>query len=854
MLVKPIILTMLLVLAAPFTCLQAADDAYAEIVALGPVGFWPADEGQGKRLRNLGSMEREALLFNTGWANGAIDFNAAFQFVEIPRHPATLNTSFSLGAWVFVRQPRSGRVSDSRGTMLLGNWGRHWRKMPGPIMLKLTGEEKRTVEVVSNRQGDVVGSKASGIRIEPETWQHIFYTYSDGVGTLYLNGEAVASARDIPYTPQEGEYMAGADANWWALYPPRPEALDGSLAGIAIFDRALEAPEVATLTATKPDTQPHTLAADELRLHGQFIQLGELASQPLEEQRLAIRHMHRPRYGWVGSAEANAEVLTPYLAQALRHPLLRVDAALLLHKMNDQATLLAAKDDLLATVADTDAADADRATAAQVLGRLGAAARDVTGMLVTLLDEEVDEPRVPKVEEGFRNALIQALLTIDPDNAEVRQVLGRVYAKPILDYLDLDNDKVRNLVAQGRFMDALDASKPLIREQQLYFRSQGDPARDQRTPWSGNDRAYTPVDKFNGYTYIFGNAKAFDGAEPITKDVYDRALAAYASDFPEAATWMDGKWDNLFRADLKRTAPDGTVETVYIGGETFIFSGRDAKTKGWSVAIDRKGYIHVMGGQHNYPRYSEYMPGAWQSLGISPDRRDPNGPTTLYWISKRPEDISEFEFVGRKDHPQDIPVPYMNYMNFVQDRNDELYLYGRNDSGIQNWALYRYDVEERRWHDLGGERVEVFTSARQAAPNWVETVEYVHVYCFRGAIPTPRVANEHGREYPSLCWAWQPFFYNYIRSTRGVQWDPDNRLYIEIPILGYDGRHRISESDQFAYSDDGGQTYFRADGSPVQLPLTNNPAPNHNADLLSGYNQLYHDIWLDLITRNGFTF
>ena len=136
---------------------QGADERYRDVLALKPLGFWPADEGEGTRLRDLGSMGNDAILFNTGWADGTPDFNAAFQFVEIPRNPSTLSREFSLGTWVFVREPRSGRRSESRGTYLLGNWGRHWRKMPGPISLRLTGKDKRTVEVVSDRKRDVLG-------------------------------------------------------------------------------------------------------------------------------------------------------------------------------------------------------------------------------------------------------------------------------------------------------------------------------------------------------------------------------------------------------------------------------------------------------------------------------------------------------------------------------------------------------------------------------------------------------------------------------------------------------------------------------------------------------------------------
>lgn len=834
---------------------HAAEARYRDVLALKPLGFWPADEGKGTRLRDLAETGNDAKVFNTPWDRDTLDFTGGFEFIEIPENPAYLSSEFSLGAWVFVRRKRAGPSRESRGTHVLGNWSRHWLKRPGPISLRLTGKDNLTVEIVSNRKNDALGSVAAGIRIEPETWQHLLYTYRDGKGTLFLGGRSVLSKEGVAYTPQKGEFIAGSDSRWWFLYPPRAEALDGSLRDIVIFDRALSDTDAATLANTGPPvTRPHVLADDELRLHGRFVKLEDLNKLTQENQRLAIRFMRLPRYGWAGSLEANADILKPNLAQALRQPLTRYDAALLLDKMRDRQTLAEAKPHLLDTIRDRAASRAARATATLVLARMGSAAQDAVEILVTFLREDVEAVgvHVPRVEDAFRNALVTALLAIDGTNAEVRRLLGDAYAKPVLDGMDMTKPymaEVRGLAAQHRFMDALDACKPVIKEHRLFFRSQNDPSRDQRNPWAGNPRAYTAVDEYCGYTYKFGPGRAFNACAPITQADYDRALRVYSKDHPEAAEWLDGNVGMMFRADLKRIAPDGSVQTVYMGGENFIFSGRDGKVKAWSVAVDKNGYIHAMGGQHNFPRYSEFMPGAWESLGLSKDRRDPNHPTTLYWVSKRPEDITEFEFVGRKGHLRGIPVPYMNYMNFVQDRNEELYLYGRNDKGIQNWAFYRYDADARKWHDLGGVRADIFASARKANPEWVATVRRSNVYGFRGTIP-----NGHPLEYPSLSWTWQPHFYNYIRSTRGGQFDPENRMYIQIPTYGYDAERRVREANLFAYSDDGGATFHRADGSSVKLPLTSNPAPEHNADTLKGYNEIWITQWTQLIRRIGFLF
>jgi len=845
----------LAVLMAVASAVAQSEAQYRDVLALRPVGFWPADEGRGTQLRDLAKPGNHANVFNTRWAGNTLDFSGGFEFVEIPDNPAYMSKEFSLGAWVFVRRNRTGRKSHrSRGVHVFGNWSRDWRLRPGPISLRLTGKEKLTVEVVSNKKEDVLGSVVAGIRISPETWQHLLYTYRAGEGRLFLDGKPVCSKKGIAYTPQKGAYIAGSDSKWWYIYPPVPGAFDGALRGMVLFDRALTETEAAALgKAGKPLGLPHLLAADELRVHGRFVKLKDLNKLSPADQRLAIRSMHIPRYGWPGSLEANADVLAPYLTQALRHPLTRYDASRVLKKMNRLQPIAEAKPYLLATIRNKTASPADRATAALALAGLGAAAQDTLGTLMAFLREDVKAggTHVPRVEDVFRNALVTALLAIDKTNPDVRQVLGEVYAKPILAGMDMAQPymtEVRELVAQRRFMDALDACKPIIKKHRLFFLSQNDPSRDRR-PEAGNPRAYTAVDAYNGYTYTVGKGEAYQGATPITRADLERAVRIYSNNYPKAARWRERDVATLFRADLKKTAPDGTVQTVYMGGENFIFSGRDAKTRGWSVAVDRNGYIHAMGGQHNRPHYSEFMPGAWESLGLSWRREATNHPTTLYWVSKRPEDITEFEFVGRKGHPRNLPTRTINYMNFVQDRNGELYLYGRNDKGIQNWALFRYDADARKWHDLGGVRRDVHVSARKADPDWVKSVRQVAHYGYRGLLPSGRPG-----EYPSLAWAWHPHFYNYIRSTRGVQFDPENRMYIQIPIYGYDANRLVCEADLFAYSDDGGTTFHRADGSNVKLPLTSNPAPEHNADTLRGYNQIWISQWSRLISRIGFAF
>ena len=372
-----------------------------------------------------------------------------------------------------------------------------------------------------------------------------------------------------------------------------------------------------------------------------------------------------------------------------------------------------------------------------------------------------------------------------------------------------------------------------------YFYLWNDKYRDGRGDI--HDRSYTAMAEHKGVTYKFGEGKSYAGVEPITRDIYEKALAHYGDKHPEAGKWLDGNISKMRRANLQRIAPDGSVKTVYIGGEHFLFSANDAKVRSWVVALDTHGYIHVMGGQHNAPDYNNYMPGTWEEMGLSSDRKSPLYPSKMYWVSKRPGDMDDFEFVGMKNGPRDVPVTYLNYMNFVQDSQGELYLYGRTDGwGIQSWGLFKYDAEKRTWAPIGGLAGGIIESAKENTPQWMDLL-YKQ---YRGSIPS-----EGGPKL--LAWAWQPHFYNYMRSTKGVRFDPENRMVVQIGVRGVDWNGRYAHEEMFAYSDDHGQTFHRADGSVVKLPLTTNPAPDHNAKAASDMNPLWIMQWNYILSRAG---
>jgi hypothetical protein len=77
-------------------------------------------------------------------------------------------------------------------------------------------------------------------------------------------------------------------------------------------------------------------------------------------------------------------------------------------------------------------------------------------------------------------------------------------------------------------------------------------------------------------------------------------------------------------------------------------------------------------------------------------------------------------------------------------------------------------------------------------------------------------------------------------------------MHLRVPIRALDEDIRIIDNEVYAYSDDGGKTFYRADGSKVNLPLTANPALQHNADMNKHHTKQWWNIWLTLLRYAGF--
>lgn len=837
-----------------------------------PVGYWPADEGEGEILHDQSGNDNHGRLFNLAWENGLIHFTSGFHWAEIPSRPEYQTGSISLGGWFFTRrddylggsdlQGPNRTIADNHhthGVSLINNaYGRRggWVRWDGiynvevglGIRLRSPGTTRNSAgtlfDVVHANRADAIDSALEGIAMPHGQWQHVLYTFHDGTGSLYLDGR-LAKARDgVVFAPADKPFVIGNDMSWWMLYPNGSQSLDGSIRDIVVFDRALAPEEVARLhETTRPAVAPRMYEGDDVVIDGTFIPLDSLAAVSVDQRRRFLEEWDRRSLERIRSLP---DSLIPVLADSLGDWQTRRVAASLLVKLDRDAARGALQPEaFLAILGNEGHSPQERAAAALALAAMGTAAKDavpaLTGQLQAILERE--GPRLPRTEDLVRNSLMRALLDIDPQDARARHVLGIALAKPILDFLDLSQEhlaELRPLVAAARYLDALDAFRALqpARHGEVFL-SQGDRHRDTRR---GTGRDYSSVVEHNGYTFTVGSGKAWDAAELITPEDYRETVAELPAEFRQAAeNWNHAKSDKLYRVRINQTDPEGNTTSVLLEGKWFVFEGSDTKLLGWTIDVDELGHIHLLGGMHNSPHPGLYVPGSWERMGLSRTRNDDQFPSVMYWISSRPGDIESFEFVGQRNNPRNLPAPGMNYMNFIRDPDNVMYLYGRiGAQGTQSWGFYRYDAPTRQWGTIGGRANDVHEAVR---------AEWGELFIQRGGSPwEPRPFTPAETVF---VWAWHPHFYNYIRGW-GIRFDPSGRMHVRVPIRGLGTNSRIRDGQVYAYSDDRGESFFRADGTPLRLPLTTNPAPGHHADIDHHFSGHWLRLWHSLLQHAGY--
>ncbi len=216
----------------------------------------------------------------------------------------------------------------------------------------------------------------------------------------------------------------------------------------------------------------------------------------------------------------------------------------------------------------------------------------------------------------------------------------------------------------------------------------------------------------------------------------------------------------------------GAVTHTLVGGTDpavrgYHISGNNHKI--WDVAVDRAGYIHVTGDMHT---------------------RDKMG----YWRSDKPEDISSFTEIEWEDKPHGTPLRCPISQNttfpfFWKDRKGQLFWSAMQSSSFLPFCSY--DETTKLWTPLGGPGAKG-GNIRLA---WTSG-------------GTRNVSNPKSK---------------FSSSHFTPVWDSSNRLHMVIGMLDttFCGAHPVPVGSHilYAYSDDGGKTAHRADGTLIQYPI-----------------------------------
>ena len=134
----------------------------------------------------------------------------------------------------------------------------------------------------------------------------------------------------------------------------------------------------------------------------------------------------------------------------------------------------------------------------------------------------------------------------------------------------------------------------------------------------------------------------------------------------------------------------------------------------------------------------------------------------------------------------------------------------------------------------------LYHSIRCAEPVWGIGISVLDVktqtWSMLGAdVPSAQISmNKRAREAPGKpMTAWEDNgeggYFSYTQPHAVIRWDKNKRMHLAFGLLNENtpsskGRHTGSDV-LYAYSDDGGKTFHRGDGSLIQLPMAPNPAP-----------------------------
>jgi hypothetical protein len=219
----------------------------------------------------------------------------------------------------------------------------------------------------------------------------------------------------------------------------------------------------------------------------------------------------------------------------------------------------------------------------------------------------------------------------------------------------------------------------------------------------------------------------------------------------------------------------------------------------YEIGVDSLGYIHVVGDMHGSAHVK-------------------------HWVSKKPEDISEFVFtsdLGADKRPGGYKVTYPHLFS-----SPDGVLYHSIRCGLPAYGIgiSVLDAKTQTWSMLGAE---------------VPAEELL-------AVPTSHAKKhaEGAKGKPMTAWEDNGAggYFQYMQPHAKMVWDKNKRMHLAVALLNENsvraaehGGHTLSDV-LYAYSDDGGKTFHRADGSIIQMPMRAEAGP-HQGDVVYSHHQ-----------------
>lgn len=233
------------------------------------------------------------------------------------------------------------------------------------------------------------------------------------------------------------------------------------------------------------------------------------------------------------------------------------------------------------------------------------------------------------------------------------------------------------------------------------------------------------------------------------------------------------------------------VKVPLAGGEAQMFPLMPGHTTGsdphrfYTIAADAQGYIHVVGDMHSSAHVK-------------------------HWVSKKPEDISEFIFtsdLGGDKRPQGFNV---TYPHLFRSPDGVLYHSIRCANPVWGIGLSVLDAKTQTWSMLGADVPASDLGIKRA----------------KKAAGKPMTAWEDNGE---------GGHFTYTQPHAVIRWDKNKRLHLAFGLLNENtpsakGAH-CGSCVLYSYSDDGGKTFHRGDGSNIALPMRAEAGP-HQADVV----------------------